>query len=68
MLHECLIKIKQPMMWSSYNFERLEIFNRNFLRRSLKIGKSTNTCMLYGETGRRHLKCTIQKRVVNYWL
>ena len=24
--------------------------------------------MLYGETGRRHLKCTIEKRMINYWL
>ena len=24
--------------------------------------------MLYGDTGRRHLKCTIEKRMINYWL
>ena len=31
----------------------------------VKLGKSTNTCKLDGETGRRNLKCTIEKRTVN---
>ena len=55
-------------VWGACNFERIEIFHRNFLRRCLKLGKSTSICMLYGETGRRHLKCTIEKRMINYWL
>ena len=55
-------------IWGFSNIEKIEIFHRNFLRRCLKLGKSTSTCMLYGETGRRHLKCTIEKRMINYWL
>ena len=67
-------KIVQPTLlygceiWGSSNAERLEIFSRNFLRRCLKLGKSTNICMLYGETGRRYLQCSIDKRMLNYWL
>ena len=41
----------------------LEIFSRNFLRHSLKLCKSIHTCMLYGETGKRHPKCAIEKRM-----
>ena len=48
--------------WSSCNFKPFEIFNRIFVR----CFKSTNTCMMYDETGRRHLKCDIEKRMVNY--
>ena len=55
-------------IWGFSNIEKIEIFHRNFLRRCLKNGKSTSTCMLYGETGRRHLKCTIEKRMINYGL
>ena len=55
-------------VWGSCNFDRIEISHRNFLRRCLKLSKSTSICMLYGGTGRRHLKCTIEKRMINYWL
>ena len=55
-------------VWASCNFERIEIFHRNFLRRCFKLGKLTSICMVYGETGRRHHKCTTEKRMINYYL
>ncbi len=55
-------------VWGISNIERVEIFYRKFLKRTLKTNFSTINCKVYAETGRRPLKCTIQKRIIKFWL
>ena len=55
-------------IWGYENIEKLEIFFRSFLKKTLKLNYQTPNCMVYGESGRKPLKLTIQLRIVNFWI
>ena len=47
---------------------RLRFFNfRNFLRRQLRVWKSTPKAMAYGELGQQELEFTIWQRMEAFW-
>ena len=52
---------------ASKNVNQIEIFYRKFLKKLLKISKSTPNCIVYGETGRYELSNMINVRMVNFW-
>ena len=48
--------------------KKLEIFQRSFYKKALKLSKSTPSAMIYGKTGSTPLHITIEKRMIGYWL
>ena len=54
-------------IWGLDNITHVEIFYRKFLKRMLKLSKSTPNCMVYGETGRYELEHSIYVRMANFW-
>ena len=54
-------------IWGFENLAQIEIFYRKFLRRVLKVHKSTPNCMLYGETGKMCLDTIVMDRMINFW-
>ena len=69
-LFDCLIKpilLYGCEIWGMENFETIEIFYRNFLRRRLKLGRHVPKPMVYGEFGKSELKYTIWQRMLNFW-
>ena len=44
------------------------IYYNNFLKRTLCVKSSTNTCLLYMETGRFPLSVFINMCIVKFWL
>ena len=49
------------------NLEKVELFQRMFLKYVLKVHKRTAKCIVYGETGRLKLENTITKRTITFW-
>ena len=54
-------------IWGSGAIEPLEIFYRNFIKRTLGINKSTPNCIVYGEVGRKPLRNQIYNRMISFW-
>ena len=58
-LFDCLIKpilLYECETWGMENFETIEIFYRNFLRRRLKLGRHVPKPMVYGEFGKKRIE------------
>ena len=47
--------------------EQLEVFHRHFLRRVLRVRKTSPKVMMYGELGEKELKYTIWQRMASFW-
>ena len=54
-------------IWGYENPKQLHILYNNFIRRILKLNKSTSTCMLYGELGAKTIYEYIDNRMINFW-
>ena len=54
-------------VWGHEDIEPIEVFNRNFLRRLLRIRKSAPKAMTYGELGQQEQKFTIWQRMASFW-
>ena len=50
------------------NVTKLDVLQRSFYKRILKLSKATPNGMIYGETGTLPLSITINKRMINFWL
>ena len=46
----------------------IETYHNKFLKRTLRVKSSTNTCLLYMETGRFPLSVFINMCIVKFWL
>ena len=55
-------------VWGTGNYTDIETYNKKFLKRTLRIKSSTNTCLLYMETGRFPLSVFINMCIVKFWL
>ena len=54
-------------VWGYENNQQLLVTCNYFLKRILKLSKSTPTCMLYGETGFTNPSQLIDNRLINFW-
>ena len=55
-------------IWGTANYDVIEKFHLKFLKQVLGVKASTNTCMIYAETGRHPMSIAVQKSVIKYWL
>ncbi len=55
-------------IWGCDICKDIELFHLRFIKKILGVKGSTNTCLLYMETGRYPLYIEIYKRVIKYWL
>ena len=53
-------------IWGSKMGKEIEIMHINFIKTVLGVKPSTNTCLLYAETGRFPLYVTIYGQIVKY--
>ena len=55
-------------VWGTANYDVIEKFYLTFIKQSLGVKSSTNTCMIFAETGRYPLSVAIKKSIIKYWL
>ena len=55
-------------IWGIKISKELELFHLKFLKSILGVKTTTNTCLVYIETGRYPLYITIYKLIIKYWL
>ena len=55
-------------IYGSSNYTCIETFHKKFMKETLNVKKSTNTAMIYAETGRYPLTIHINKCMIKYWL
>ena len=55
-------------VWGTANYDVIEKFYLTFIKQSLGVKSSTNTCMVFAETGRYPLSVAIKKSIIKYWL
>ena len=55
-------------IWGTANYDVIEKFYLKFLKQVLGVKATTNTCMIYAETGRHPMSIAVQKSVIKYWL
>ena len=71
---ELFEKVVSPILlyasevYGSDNIKSIDVFQRSFYKRILRLSKATPTVMIYGETGTVPLSITIEKRIIGYWL
>ena len=54
-------------IWGFMNTDLLEKLHLRYCKMVLKVKKSTNTCMVYGELGRLPLQFNIDSRMLCFW-
>ena len=70
---ELFEKLVKPILlygceiWGFGNIDVLERVQLNFIKRVLKVKRSTPNYIVYGETGIYPLKIEIESRVISYW-
>ena len=70
-LFDCLIK---PVLtygcavWGSENIAEIEKCRLQFMKQTLKVKMTTNSCVVYAETGRFHLCVYINMCMIKHWL
>ena len=55
-------------VWGTGNYTDIETYHNKFLKRTLRVKSSTNTCLLYMESGRFPLSVFINMCIVKFWL
>ena len=55
-------------VWGTANYDVIEKFYLTFIKQSVGVKSSTNTCMVFAETGRYPLSVAIKKSIIKYWL
>ena len=55
-------------IWGSKMGSDIEKMHINFIKTVLGVKPSTNTCLIYAETGRFPLYITIYRQMIKYWL
>ena len=54
-------------IWGYGNIKQLQVMANNFMRKMLKLHKSTPVCMLIGELGLKNISEYIENRMLNFW-
>ncbi len=54
-------------VWGYENTHHVKVTFNSFLKRILKLNKSTSTCMLYAELGVRNPRELIDNKLINFW-
>ena len=54
-------------VWGASNIDKVETFQRKFMKRLLKVNYRTPTCMIYAELGILPVKYIVNQRILNYW-
>ena len=54
-------------VWGFDNLSAIEKLHLKFCKIILKLKSSTSNAMIYGETGRLPIKCTVLQRMVCFW-
>ena len=55
-------------VWGTGIYTDIETYHNKFLKRTLRVKSSTNTCLLYMETERPPLSVFINMCIVKFWL
>ena len=55
-------------VWGAGNYNDIETYHNKFMKRTLHVKGSTNTCLLYMETGRFLLFVFVNMGIVKFWL
>ena len=53
-------------IWGTGNYEALEQYHTRFIKRTLGVKSSTNTSMIFAETGRFHLAIDVNIPIIKY--
>ena len=70
-LFDCLLKPKLLYgceIWGNGSCKSLELYHTRFIKRTLDVKSTTNTSMIYAETGRFPLAIDINVQIIKYWL
>ena len=70
-LFDCLLKPKLLYgceIWGNGSCKSLELYHTRFIKRTLDVKSTTNTSMIYAETGRFPLAININVQIIKYWL
>ena len=62
------IVIFDSEVWGVGNCGEIDKFVGGFLKKLLRVKQSTNTSMIYAETGRFALSISVKLSIVKYWL
>ena len=54
-------------IWGVGDISKIELFERKFMKRLLKVSYQTPTCMVYAELGIMPVKYLVKQRILNYW-
>jgi len=55
-------------IWGYSSIEMLEVLFRKFIKKILKLHRSTPNAMIYGEIGKLCLQARVDKHMISYWL
>ena len=55
-------------IWGTGNYEALEQYHTRFIKRTLGVKSSTNTSMIFAETGRFPLAIDVNIQIIKYWV
>ena len=54
-------------IWGVGDITKIELFERKFMKKLLKVSYTTPTCIIYAELGNIPVKYLIKQRILNYW-
>ena len=54
-------------LYGTHNYKVIEQFHLKFLKRTLNVKQSTNTCMVYAEMGQFPLSMNIKVNLMKQW-
>ena len=55
-------------IWGTENYEVLKLYHTRFIKRTLLVKSSTNTSMIFAETGRFPLAIEANIQIIKYWV
>ena len=70
-LFDCLLEPKLLYgceIWGNGSCKSLELYHTRFIKRTIDVKSTTNTSMIYAETGRFPLAIDINVQIIKYWL
>ena len=54
-------------VWGHSNLQQVEVFYKIYVKYILKLGNSTPTSIIHGETGSTDVATTVHTKMVNFW-